>query len=147
MMEGRGVPVSVAAAMPANSSGATAAQAKIRRKHPATGTKRKAISSVVASSQRQAKKHANGNGPVGVAIAPALAPYVFPAPASAADGAVPSTTTAQGTISGPALEDSLYVKCDICAVRLVTSTCSLGRLLMSLTCHAPLSSLYPGSAS
>jgi SHAQKYF class myb-like DNA-binding protein len=115
MMEGRGVPVSVAASMPASASSGAGAQANKRRKHSATGTKRKAISSVVASAQRQAKKSAasrNGGRPMAarqtLPVAPVLAPYVLPQRDVSQDGgAVPSITTAQGTISGPALEDSL----------------------------------------
>jgi SHAQKYF class myb-like DNA-binding protein len=74
-----------------------------------TGTKRKAISSVVASSQRQGKRMAAAqaagvpsSSPPLPAVAPALAPFVPPT-------TIPSITTANGTISLPALEDSLYV--------------------------------------
>jgi SHAQKYF class myb-like DNA-binding protein len=74
-----------------------------------TGTKRKAISSVVASSHRQGKRLAAARASAGApssspplpAVAPALAPFVPPS-------IIPSITTLNGTISLPALEDSLY---------------------------------------
>lgn len=96
-----------------------------------SGTKRKAIASVVASAAREGKKQAteklksgsrNENYVTLPNVAPALAPYVYPMDiphtAPQADGhvtptesvysaAVPSITTAHGTISGAALEDSL----------------------------------------
>jgi SHAQKYF class myb-like DNA-binding protein len=101
------------------------------------GTKRKPIASVVASAVRESKKQAtekmkantsrsgsssNDNYVALPEVAPALAPYVYPMgvpqPAPQVDGqitptesvysaAVPSITTAHGTISGAALEDSL----------------------------------------
>ena len=119
-MEGRG---GTATVPPVASS---AAQTNKRRRQT-SGTKRKHIQSIVASAQRQGKKMAAAQAAAGVpnptpplpAVAPALAPYVIPPPpaqpAAPATGAVPTTscvpsiTTAQGTISGPALEDSLYV--------------------------------------
>jgi SHAQKYF class myb-like DNA-binding protein len=114
-MEGRGG----SAAMPSVS--ASTAQSNKRRRQT-SGTKRKAIQSVVSSAQRQGKKIASRAGQ-GVpnpaaplpAVAPALSPYVLPSTnsslvdAGVTQSCVPSITTAQGTISGPALEDSLYV--------------------------------------
>lgn len=105
-MEGRGGPASVTAVSPSSPG-----QNNKRRRHT-TGTKRKVIQNVVASAQRQGKKlaatGADGN-PLPTA-APALAHFVLPvAPSSNNSSCVPSITTAQGTISGPALEDSLYV--------------------------------------
>lgn len=102
-MEGRGG----ATALPSVS---TAAAHSSKRRRQTSGTKRKAIQSVVYSAQRQGKKIAAGQAASGVpnptvslpAVAPALAPYV------AAQPSVPSITTAQGTISGTALEDSLF---------------------------------------
>lgn len=85
-----------------------------KRRRQTTGTKRKAISSVVASAQRQGNKMAAAQAAAGVpspapplpVVAPALAPYV--APNGTVIAGVPSITTAHGTISGPALEDSLF---------------------------------------
>ena len=119
-MEGRGGVASVTSV-----STAAAAQSSKRRRQ-VSGTKRKAIQSVVASAQRQGKKMAaasaaaGGPNPVAPlpAVNPTLAHFVLPNAGSAGqkDGTapsksscVPSITTAQGTISGPALEDSLYV--------------------------------------
>jgi SHAQKYF class myb-like DNA-binding protein len=97
-MEGRGGSVS---APPVSSS---AAQTTKRRRQT-SGTKRKAIQSVVSSAQRQAKKHAGGGKKAPApAVAPALSHFVSGANNQ---NVVPSVTTAQGTISGPALEDSL----------------------------------------
>lgn len=99
-MEGRGGSVS---APPVSS---TTAQTTKRRRQT-SGTKRKAIQSVVSSAQRQGKKLAASSGgkkaPI-PAVAPALAHFVSPSPSQSV---IPSVTTAQGTISGPALEDSL----------------------------------------
>jgi SHAQKYF class myb-like DNA-binding protein len=104
-MEGRGGAASETAISPA-----AAAQGGKRRRQ-STGTKRKVIESVVASAHRQGKKF-GAVGPDGQPLptaAPALAHFVLPvAPShSGSNGCVPSITTAQGTISGPALEDSL----------------------------------------
>jgi len=114
-MEGRGG----SAVLP--SASASAAQSNKRRRQT-SGIKRKAIQSVVSSAQRQAKKIASGQATSAVpnptaslpAVAPALSPYVLP-PTTAShtdigvtQPCVPSITTAQGTISGPALEDSLF---------------------------------------
>lgn len=113
-MEGRGG----AAVLP---SGAAAAAQSSKRRRQTSGTKRKAIQSVVSSAQRQGKKIAAVHAAPGVlsatstlpAVAPALSPYVVPSlhplNTEAVGTCVPSITTAQGTISGPALEDSLYV--------------------------------------
>jgi SHAQKYF class myb-like DNA-binding protein len=108
-IEGRGGAASV-------TSASTVADAVPRRRRQvvATGTKRKAIQSVVASAQRQGKKLAAASGvpnPMAPlpAIAPALAYFILPtsssttAPATASSDGIP----APGTISGPALEDSL----------------------------------------
>jgi len=94
------------------------------------GNKRKAISSVVASAAREGKKQAtdNSNKVTGTEmvvplpmVAPFLTPYVYPLCApptlhqeaeqdgivTPTESMVPSITTAHGTISGAALEDSL----------------------------------------
>ena len=110
LMEGRGG----TAAVPSITT--SAAQTNKRRKQT-SGTKRKAIQSVVASAQRNGKKQVTGSDGMVPSVAPALAPYILPPPhvvnpaeTSAAAGMhVPSITTAHGTISGAALEDSLYV--------------------------------------
>jgi len=106
-MDSRGGAASVTAVSPA-----AAVQNGKRRRH-STGTKRKVIQSVVASAQMHGKKY-GVCGPDGTPIptaAPALAHFVLPvAPSQGSNkSCVPSITTAQGTISGPALEDSLYV--------------------------------------
>jgi SHAQKYF class myb-like DNA-binding protein len=116
-MEGRG---GTATVPPVTTS---AAQTNKRRRQT-SGTKRKSIQSVVSSAQRQGKKIAVAMANNGVqnpipplpAVAPALSHYVIPPqPNSHANTTttsqccIPSITTAQGTISGPALEDSLYV--------------------------------------
>jgi len=100
-----------------------------KRRRPSTGTKRKAISCVVASAQREGKRLAATSQPgVGLmstmtlpSVAPALQPFILQVPvkspssdiqtASQAPNAptsIPSITTAHGTISGAALEDSLF---------------------------------------
>lgn len=109
-MEGRGGPTLVP-------SVSTSAAQSSKRRRQQSGTKRKAIQSVVASAQRQGKKfaaaHPSGlSAPPLPAVAPSLSPYVLPATqphtdAGSAQPCIPSITTAQGTISGPALEDSL----------------------------------------
>ena len=111
-MEGRGG----ASTVP---SVTTSAAQSSKRRRQTSGTKRKAIQSVVASAQRQGKKIAASQASSGVpnptnlpTVAPALSHYVLPGqqPHQENGGAqpcVPSITTAQGTISGPALEDSL----------------------------------------
>jgi len=124
-MEGRGGTTSVTTGVVTNG-----AQTNKRRRQT-TGTKRKAISSVVSSAQRQGKKIAAAQAVAGVqnpkpplpAVAPALAPYVVPnpaapqpaapqsnvtVPASVPTSSVPSISTSNGTISGQALEDSLF---------------------------------------
>uniref|UniRef100_A0A7S1ZJN8 HTH myb-type domain-containing protein n=1 Tax=Ditylum brightwellii TaxID=49249 RepID=A0A7S1ZJN8_9STRA len=145
-MEGRGGAVSVSTG-PAASSATQSA----KRRRQSSGTKRKAISSVVASAQREGKKmavvasagHPGASVPPLPAVAPALTPYVMsstmqqrqhhpaivspipapqpvpvgapihapapaPHPAAPAPAPVPSITTAHGTITGAALEDSLF---------------------------------------
>jgi SHAQKYF class myb-like DNA-binding protein len=101
-MEGRGGPTVV-------STVTAAGMHTTKRRRQTSGTKRKAISSVVASAQRQGKRMASAQAKAGVAnpipplpaVAPALAPFVPPT-------TIPSITTAHGTISGQALEDSLF---------------------------------------
>jgi len=98
------------------------------RRRPSTGTKRKAISCVVASAQREGKRLAAtqpGVGPMSTmtlpSVAPVLQPFILQVPvkspssdiqtasqAPSASTSVPSITTAHGTISGAALEDSLF---------------------------------------
>jgi SHAQKYF class myb-like DNA-binding protein len=105
-MEGRGGPAAVAAA--AAAAATTSGVHTTKRRRQTSGTKRKALSSVVSSAQRQGKRLASAQAAAGVAnpipplpaVAPALAPFVPPT-------TIPSITTAHGTISGPALEDSL----------------------------------------
>jgi len=119
-MEGRGGLASVTSISP------TGEAQNNKRRRQTCGTKRKVIQSVVASAQRQGKKMAAANGqllnhpndpqPPIPAVAPSLAHFLLPnaAPASSngpnatSNSCVPSITTAQGTISGPALEDSLF---------------------------------------
>jgi SHAQKYF class myb-like DNA-binding protein len=99
-MEGRGGVASV------TSITSEAAAHKNKRRRLATGTKRKAIHSVVVSAVREGKKHAAAQAAAGVpnpvpplpAVAPVLAHFVLPQA---------SNSTMQGAISGPALEDSL----------------------------------------
>lgn len=112
-MEGRGV----ASVTSAPTSSAGPAQAQKRRRQQTTGTKRKAIHSIVASAQRQGKRLAaeNPDAPTLPSVAPTLAYFVMPTitengngnAAKATSGMVTSTTTSQGTISGPALEESM----------------------------------------
>lgn len=111
-MEGRGGVSSVASV-----STAVAAQTS-RRRRQTSGTKRKAIQSVVASAYRQGKKLAAAQAAAGVpnpiaplpAIAPTLAHFVLPnlSPhGSNHNGGMPTTLTSKETICGPALEDSM----------------------------------------
>lgn len=109
-MEGRGG----AAALP---SVPTSAGHSSKRRRQTSGTKRKAIQSVVSSAQRQGKKIAAGRAASGLpnpaaslpSVAPALAPYVVTqANTETGTQPLPSITTAQGIISGHALEDSLF---------------------------------------
>jgi SHAQKYF class myb-like DNA-binding protein len=110
-MEGRGGLASVTSV----SSAAAGAAQSGKRRRPTTGTKRKAIHSVVASAQREGKRLAAAQAHGGVpdpvpplpAVAPILAYFALP---YASD--VPATSSADnpgadGNISGPALEDSL----------------------------------------
>jgi SHAQKYF class myb-like DNA-binding protein len=111
-MEGRGGPSSVTSA---GLVGAGTPNSKRRRQ--TTGTKRKAISSVVASATREGKKIQAAQIASGVpcpipplpAVAPALAPFIVPPPHSTTNASNPTVpiTTSHGSISGPALEDSL----------------------------------------
>lgn len=115
-MEGRG---GTATVPPVTTS---AAQTNKRRRQT-SGTKRKAIQSVVSSAHRQGKKIAVAMANNGVqnpipplpAVAPTLSHYILPPQpnshsnnATTSQSFIPSITTAQGTISGPALEDSLF---------------------------------------
>ena len=80
-----------------------------RRRRQVTGTKRKAIQSVVASMQRQLKKIAvtASSAPTSaISVAPALKFFVIPSSSTITDT---SDETLEGIPSGPALEDSLYV--------------------------------------
>lgn len=112
-MEGRGGPTSVTSG---GLPGIGFPSSKRRRQ--TTGTKRKAITSVVASATREGKNMAAAQAAAGVscpvpplpAVAPALAPFVVPHPqplANASNPAGPSISTSHGSISGSALEDSL----------------------------------------
>jgi SHAQKYF class myb-like DNA-binding protein len=164
-MEGRG---GLAADL-ASVSSATAVQNTKRRNRQTTGTKRKAIQSVVASVQRQAKKLAMTAAeaaaaledeeqdaddddamdttveddmeqqqlepvpnPVATlpAVAPTLAHFVLPhalqPPTNSSNkhSSAFATSSSQGTISGPALEDSMYVVLSFgCTNTLVGKSC------------------------
>jgi len=113
-MEGRGGAASVAAAgliggnMPNN-----------KRRRQTTGTKRKALTSVVISATREGKRMAaaqiNSGVPCPVpqlpAVAPALAPFVVPPPqpiTNSQNNLIPSVPPSHSSISIPALEDSLF---------------------------------------
>jgi SHAQKYF class myb-like DNA-binding protein len=90
-----------------------------RRRRQVTGTKRKAIQSVVASAQRQVKKVAAATGvpdPMAVSIAPALKFFVLP---TETDGSGEGPEL--GNLSGPALEDSLYVLLTFCILSVAVS--------------------------
>ena len=112
-MEGRGGPTSVTSG---GLPGIGFPSSKRRRQ--TTGTKRKAIASVVISATREGKSIAAAQAAAGVscpapplpAVAPALAPFVVPHPQPAANVSSPpgpSISTSHGSISGSALEDSL----------------------------------------
>jgi SHAQKYF class myb-like DNA-binding protein len=78
-----------------------------RRRRQVTGTKRKTIQSIVASAQRQVKKVASATGvpdPMAVSIAPVLEFFVLP---TETDGSGDGPEL--GNVTGPTLEDSLYV--------------------------------------
>lgn len=112
-MDSRGV-----AAAPAAASVGIASAPPPKRRRQSSGTKRKVISGIVASAQREGKRlaEAAGGGTAPIpAVSPVLAPYVVPSPVvpqpatnAPAPSAVPSITTAHGTISGAALENSLF---------------------------------------
>jgi SHAQKYF class myb-like DNA-binding protein len=103
-MDARGGPTSIMLGDYSTASTGT------KRRRQTTGTKRKAISSVVASAQREGKKLQEAQIASGVpcpvpplpSVAPALAPFLVPA-------AQPVPNSAHSAISTPALEDSLYV--------------------------------------
>ena len=105
-MEGRGGVASVA-------SLSTSPAQTTKRRRQTTGTKRKAIQSVVASAIREGKKIKAEDSEVAPlpAIAPILANFVIPGKEGKNTGALsgPSAmvTTIQGTMSGQAYEDSL----------------------------------------
>ena len=120
-----------------------------KRRKQTSGTKRKAIQSVVASARREGNKKlavtttartasthhetaptATSNNllnPAMHSVAPALAPYVLPTPLSSMcahqtatiAAGDPSIPTAQGAIGVTALEDSLYVFVAFCMLALV----------------------------
>jgi SHAQKYF class myb-like DNA-binding protein len=88
-----------------------------KRRKQTTGTKRKAIQSVVASARREGNKKlattASTQYDYPVGVAPALAPYILPFDVTSSNttqqsGAVGSGTQSQGNTP---LEDSLYVTC------------------------------------
>lgn len=100
-MEGRGD--TVASASSINPGGATIK----RRQRLMTGTKRKAIQSVVNSVQRQGKKFASAACDDGVptllpAVAPALAHFLLQGEGDMVDGILPP-----GSVSSASLEDAL----------------------------------------
>lgn len=110
IMEGRGGVSSVASVSP------TAVAQTAKRRRPATGTKRKAIQSVVSSAIRQGKKMAAAQVAAGVkdptpplpSVAPILAHFIVPQAKDASAKASPNLQFEdQTTISGPALEDSM----------------------------------------
>ena len=83
-----------------------------KRRKQTSGTKRKAIQSVVASARREGKRKSGARktstaNPIIDSVAPALAPYVLPTPLSSMNAQ--QTATAGGTagIGVSALEDSL----------------------------------------
>lgn len=111
-MEGRGGPAAIPPV-------ATSAAQSNKRRRQTSGTKRKAIESVVESAQRQGKKMAAAQAASGVpnptaplpSVAPSLSPYVLPTQPSHPDSLgsqPPVPSAASGAISGPALEDSLF---------------------------------------
>lgn len=102
-MEGRGG-LSTTGGNSVTGIGGTAPPTK-RRRPLLAGTKRKVISSVVHSAQKQGKKMAMENQPPPLpAVAPALANFVVPIRDKTGFAPNPST---QGTVSGPTLEDSM----------------------------------------
>ena len=115
-MEGRGGPTSVTSG---GLPGIGFPSSKRRRQ--TTGTKRKAITSVVVSATREGQNMAAAQAAAGAscpvpplpAVAPALAPFVVPHPLPLAilsnQAGGPSIAASHGSISGTALEDSLYV--------------------------------------
>jgi hypothetical protein len=78
-----------------------------RRRASLAGTKRKVISSVVHSAQKEGKKMAlEGLPPPLPVVTPALANFLLPARDNKL-GQAPSLAASQGNISGAALEDSM----------------------------------------
>jgi len=113
-MEGRGGASSVTSAGIVGS-----APPSTKRRRQTTGTKRKAITSVVVSATKEGEKLAAAQNAAGIpcplpqlpAVAPALAPFVVPPPQpnqTTGNSAGTSVATSHGSISGPALEDSLF---------------------------------------
>ena len=111
IMEGRGGVSSVASVSP------TAVAQTAKRRRPATGTKRKAIQSVVSSAIRQGKKMAAAQVAAGVtdptpplpSVAPILAHFIIPQVRDTGATTTNLQFEDQTTVSGPALEDSMYV--------------------------------------
>lgn len=116
-MDSRGGPSAVAVGL----AGMGVLPSGKRRRHT-TGTKRKAISSVVSSAHREGRKMVAAQESAGVpcpipplpAVAPALKPFLAPTPQQVGNGTTTPTNThmgatLHGALSGPALEDSLYV--------------------------------------
>lgn len=114
---GANAPGSAMSASSAAGAGHPSAHSSKRRKQT-SGTKRKAIQSVVASARRQGNKKLGVTSTArktsspeyeqavnGTGIAPALAPYVLPTPLSAMTSQQPAP---QGAIGVTALEDSLF---------------------------------------
>jgi SHAQKYF class myb-like DNA-binding protein len=94
-----------------------------KRRRQANSKKRKAISSVVSSAQRELKKQAtanssaSGNAPVAGSsdsdptvsgISPYLSHFVHPVSSNIDSGVMPSICTSNASISGSALEESLF---------------------------------------
>jgi len=115
-MDSRGGPSAVAVGLATN-GGLPAGK---RRRHT-TGTKRKAIASVVTSAHREGKKMIASQDASGVpflvphlpTVAPALAPFLVSTTQLAGSGAntpttVPAIANPHSALSGPALEDSLF---------------------------------------
>jgi SHAQKYF class myb-like DNA-binding protein len=88
-----------------------------KRRKQTTGTKRKAIQSVVASARREGNKKlattASTQYDYPVGVAPALAPYILPFDVTSSNNTHQSGTVGSGTQSqvNIPLEDSLYVIC------------------------------------
>lgn len=110
-MEGRGGGISL------GSEGSIIIPPRRRRSGSVlTGTKRKAIQSVVSSAQRQGKKLATAEAASGVpsttvplpAVAPALAHFILPSASASSATAAPEEIPPPGSVTGAALEDSIF---------------------------------------